>query len=125
MRIIKVIGVLFLQILLSCNRETLVVIYENSSEFDMILEVSLNSEILDTITIPNIKEQFHQISFRKKYQGYDEYNFNFRELISGKELKKSFNIVEKNISFIIIGVGEIGREFSMDTVTYDYVPEYE
>lgn len=113
----------FVCIALSCSRSNRVVfIFENSSNCDMELIVKNDSIIIDTIIIKPINNQSIQTSIRKSYIVVPKSTFIFFERISGKELRKKFDFEKKIGSFVVLGLGENCKTFSLDTITYQNVP---
>lgn len=107
----------------SCNRNNeLIIIYENSSDFNMKLQVTLNGEVVDTIQIDKFKTQKLQKSIRKSYKLKEVLKFNFKELNSGISFSKKINKQNEFKCFILIGQnGPESIEF--DTISKKDIPE--
>lgn len=107
----------------SCKRNNeLIIIYENSSDFAMKLQVTLNGEVIDTIQIDKFKTQKTQKSIRKSYQLNEESKFDFKELNTGISISKKINSQNEFKCFILLGQnGPESIEF--DTISKKNVPD--
>jgi len=107
----------------SCKRNNeLIIIYENSSDFAMKLQVTLNGEVIDTIQIDKFKTQKTQKSIRKSYQLNEESKFDFKELNTGISISKKNNTNREFKCFILIGQNGSGS-ITFDTISKKDIPE--
>jgi mannose/fructose/N-acetylgalactosamine-specific phosphotransferase system component IIB len=110
-------------VLYGCERKNeLIIIYENSSDFAMKLQVTLNGEVIDTIQIDKFKTQKTQKSIRKSYQLNEESKFDFKELNTGISISKKINSQNEFKCFILIGQNGSGS-ITFDTISKKDIPE--
>ncbi len=118
-----VIILLCSMVLFSCKRNNeLIIIYENSSDFAMKLQVTLNGEVIDTIQIDKYKTQKTQKSIRKSYQLNEESKFDFKELNTGISISKKINSQNEFKCFILLGQNGSGS-ITFDTISKKNVPD--
>lgn len=104
-------------VLYGCERKhELIIIYENSSEFTMKLQVSVNGKVLDTIQIDKFSTQIIQKSIRKSYKLNEESRFDFKELNSEISFSKKMYTNNEFKCFVVIGQNG-SRAITFDTIS--------
>ena len=111
-------------VLYGCERKhELIIIYENSSDFTMKLQVSVNGKVLDTIQIDKFSTQIIQKSIRKSYKLNEESRFDFKELNSEISFSKKINSNNEFKCFVVIGQNGSGA-ITFDTISKKDVPPF-
>lgn len=109
-------------VLYGCERKhELIIIYENSSDFTMKLQVSVNGKVLDTIQIDKFSTQIIQKSIRKSYKLNEESRFDFKELNS--EISFSKKMYTNNEFKCLVVIGQNGsRAITFDMISKKDIP---
>jgi len=111
-------------VLYGCEgKNELIIIYENSSDFTMKLQVSVNGKILDTIQIDKFTTQKIQKSIRKSYKLNEESTVDFKELNSEISFSKKINSNIEFKCFVVIGQNG-SRAITFDTISKKDVPPF-
>jgi hypothetical protein len=111
-------------VLYGCERKhELIIIYENSSDFTMKLQVSVNGKVLDTIQIDKFSTQIIQKSIRKSYKLNEESRFDFKELNSEISFSKKMYSNNEFKCFVVIGQNGSGA-ITFDTIAKKDVPPF-
>jgi uncharacterized lipoprotein YajG len=109
-------------VLYGCERKhELIIIYENSSDFTMKLQVSVNGKVLDTIQIDKFYTQIIQKSIRKSYKLNEESRFDFKELNSEISFSKKMYSNNEFKCFVVIGQNG-SRAIAFDTISKKDIP---
>jgi hypothetical protein len=109
-------------VLYGCERKhELIIIYENSSDFTMKLQVSVNGKVLDTIQIDKFSTQIIQKSIRKSYKLNEESRFDFKELNSEISFSKKMYTNNEFKCFVVIGLNG-SRAITFDTISKKDIP---
>lgn len=111
-------------VLLGCEgKNEFIIIYENSSDFTMKLQVSVNGKILDTIQIDKFTTQKIQKSIRKSYKLNEESTVDFEELNSEISFSKKINSNNEFKCFVVIGQNG-SSAIAFDTISKKDVPPF-
>ncbi len=111
-------------VLYGCEEKNeLIIIYENSSDFTMKLQVSVNGKILDTIQIDKFSTQKIQKSIRKPYKLNEESTVDFKELNSEISFSKKINSNNEFKCFVVIGQNG-SSAIAFDTISKKDVPPF-